>query len=323
MYLNGGISHLEGWTLLTTKHKILFEEIKELIADLELPPQKMIRKMDDTNIYSHQYDMKLLNQQFLKALSLKNWSPDKQIRSIDGQKNDIGIGLWLGKQEFSLTDLFVMLPPIVKSKNLELVIFLVPEKSISRIGAVSFEQIYSTLSSLVPISSHYPFVILGIGPEKLSFSFHELTSPINSFLIRTIGYTLEEILSLGENSNCEFKEQLPQNKVLAQEVCSFANNKGGGVILFGVSDNGKVTGVDKKSLDSLKLRITDIIRDSCLPVPKIEFYLFDIPNGRTILTIQVYEVEQKPCLTSGRTYIRVGSSVRIATSEEIRKLILA
>ena len=323
MYLTGVISHLEGWHLLSTHYEMLFEELKQLVDDIELPQKVMGRHMDGKNIFNKQYDMKELNQQFLKTLSDKNWQVDERVRAIDGVKNNVGIGLWLGKIQFSLTDLFVMLPNAVKLKDLELTVFLVPQRSVSHIGAVSFEQINSALSELTPLPLNYPFVILGFGPEKSLFSVNELTNPINLFLISTIGHTLEDVLVLGEGTNYEFKEQLPSNKVLAQEICGFANNKGGGVILLGVSDSGKVTGIDNGQSDLLQLQITNIVRDSCFPTPEIKFFKFIISNGQTVLVAQISELEHKPCLTSGKTYIRVGPSVRVATSEEIRKLILA
>lgn len=47
----------------------------------------------------------------------------------------------------------------------------------------------------------------------------------------------------GEGFNVEFKVRVPSKiKELSQEVCAFANS-GGGYILLGIDDKGKVVGV--------------------------------------------------------------------------------
>lgn len=166
-------------------------------------------------------------------------------------------------------------------------------------------------------------MVLGLGREKTIPQVKELTSPINFYLLNSIGYTLEDAISLGESSSYEFKEQLPQNTVLSQEICGFANTRGGGIILLGISDSGETPGIDSDQLDSIQLKILNITRDTCHPVPTIEFFKFEQADGKMLLAVQVTELKQKPCLTSGRAYIRVGPSARMATSEEIRNLILA
>jgi len=60
---------------------------------------------------------------------------------------------------------------------------------------------------------------------------------------------LLELISGGENLRVEFKEsrnKLPAN--LFETICAFLNTKGG-LILLGVNDAGKITGIDTMVLN--------------------------------------------------------------------------
>jgi predicted HTH transcriptional regulator len=50
--------------------------------------------------------------------------------------------------------------------------------------------------------------------------------------------TYSELMLQQERHNCDFKEILPtQSERVAKEICAFANNPGGGVLLIGVNYN--------------------------------------------------------------------------------------
>lgn len=58
-------------------------------------------------------------------------------------------------------------------------------------------------------------------------------------------FKVDEIISQGENSFVEFKNQDVKAESLAREFVAFSNQLGG-VILVGVEDNGSISGINKK-----------------------------------------------------------------------------
>jgi predicted HTH transcriptional regulator len=168
-------------------------------------------------------------------------------------------------------------------------------------------------------------VIIGFSDDQLeTFEVTELNSKIDNFMIDKIGYTFDEMVLLGEKPNYEFKSELPNNQTIAKEVCALANLNDGGVIVFGVTDNGTTLGIPKRTLDEVKQRITNIVRSNCDPIPEFFHEAFDVPHdpNSAVLVTHVNELPRKPCTVQGRVYIRSGPSVQPADSEEIRKMVL-
>lgn len=59
---------------------------------------------------------------------------------------------------------------------------------------------------------------------------------------------LLEIISNGENSYVEFKEEAIKAKELGEEFIAFANSEGG-TLIIGVSDAGDIKGVQDKNIE--------------------------------------------------------------------------
>ena len=59
---------------------------------------------------------------------------------------------------------------------------------------------------------------------------------------------LLEIINNGENSGVEFKRDTLQNHDLAKELVAFSNF-GGGLVLLGVEDDGRISGVTRGNLE--------------------------------------------------------------------------
>lgn len=110
---------------------------------------------------------------------------------------------------------------------------------------------------------------------------------------------LLQILKEGESTTVEFKETL--NKDIARSVCSFANTKGGR-ILIGVKDDGTPMGIND---DKCQQEISDQLQ-KLRPMPEVT--IDELPIAAT--KIIIINVEESNMLVSvnNTVYIRVGTN---------------
>lgn len=130
---------------------------------------------------------------------------------------------------------------------------------------------------------------------------------------------LLELIKNGENSLVEFKEEQVTPANLAGEIVAFANAEGG-TILIGVNDEGSITGVKRKDIEEWVINIS---RNNCYPslIPLFEKILLE---EKTVAIITIPKREGIVHRTSdGRYFIRVGSTKRDATPEELARLFQA
>ena len=121
----------------------------------------------------------------------------------------------------------------------------------------------------------------------------------------------------GEDTYLELKVKLSNTEKIAQEIVALANT-GGGVIIFGVSDQLRVEGVDDP--EDVREELVRICREQVVPslVPYIDLMAFD--SGRRIVALDI-EGKRRPYRTrDGRYYIRLGAEKREATREELSSL---
>lgn len=135
---------------------------------------------------------------------------------------------------------------------------------------------------------------------------------------------IQEIIRQPEGRRLEFKEQLPSHADLAKTIVAFANDAGGDFYLGIKNDPREITGVPETDLMTLEEKITNIIHDQCYPVilPEITFLNID---GKHILRVQIYKGSNLPYFLKKKsyeqgTYIRVGSTNRLASTEIIAEL---
>ncbi len=127
---------------------------------------------------------------------------------------------------------------------------------------------------------------------------------------------LSEIISNGENSYYEFKEEGIKAKELAEEIVAFANSEGG-MIFIGVDDDGNIKGVSDNSIEE---KIMNICRNNCIPNISPGFQSVDI-NGKAVAVVTIGKGLNKPYYTTDhKYYIRVGTTKRIASREELLRL---
>ena len=118
---------------------------------------------------------------------------------------------------------------------------------------------------------------------------------------------LNLILEEGEGQFMEFKESF-DSKNLAKEIVAFANSEGGR-IFFGVSDKGKIKGIEINN--KLKSQIQDTA-NNCDPSIKIKLEILD-----NILIVNVEEGSNKPYQCSQGFYLRTGANSQKLSRDEI------
>lgn len=127
---------------------------------------------------------------------------------------------------------------------------------------------------------------------------------------------LVSLVSGGESVSLEFKENLPDpSGKLAYEMAAFANTQGG-TILIGVRDNGEIVGVPNP--DRVIRDIANLARDSVTPPIRPGISRVHIAN-HSVVAVEIPQ-QMLPRQVKGRHYLRVGTTVRQATSEEIAAL---
>lgn len=127
---------------------------------------------------------------------------------------------------------------------------------------------------------------------------------------------INEIIQQGENSAVEFKAADVRPESLAKEMVAFANHLGGRILL-GVDDGGAVVGVNKPCVEEW---VMNIARNNVVPGLQVDV------NEHVIADLRVVEVVvpkglHKPYQTlDGKYLLRVGSTNRQATKEELSRL---
>ncbi|MFO7992029.1 MAG: helix-turn-helix domain-containing protein [Thermoplasmata archaeon] len=127
---------------------------------------------------------------------------------------------------------------------------------------------------------------------------------------------VEKLIRKGESSTVEFKESLKLRNMILEAVSSLSNSTGG-VILVGITDSGKISGVDvgENTLERLANRIKQNTDPQVYP----EIITKKI-DEKEIVVIRVKESQEKPVFYKDKAYKRVGKSTHKLNSSEIRNL---
>ncbi len=131
----------------------------------------------------------------------------------------------------------------------------------------------------------------------------------------------EEILALiagGESQTVEFKRDISQRSDTAGELIALANS-GGGTLLVGVEDDGRINGVADP--DAAMNSLANISRDNCRPslYPLIERVEM---QGKSVVAARVEKRTGPPFENnSGQCYLRVGPTKRLATPQERARML--
>ena len=127
---------------------------------------------------------------------------------------------------------------------------------------------------------------------------------------------LLDIVSTGETTKVQFKEELPHRDSVAQEIVAMSNSLGG-VILLGVKDvTGELVGLSAEQIEEYD-RIVSQVADNIKPIVYIttEVIKVDVDNSiKNILVVNIQEGVNKPYKTAkGEVYVKQGSNKRLLT----------
>ncbi|NCS89337.1 MAG: ATP-binding protein [Ignavibacteria bacterium] len=99
-----------------------------------------------------------------------------------------------------------------------------------------------------------------------------------------------ELIKDGENYNCEFKRKFSTHQKIAKEMIAFANS-GGGYLLFGIDDDGKIIGVESEKSEANLIK--DTANNYCEPSIKFNIEFKEIKD-KEIIIVEVPASDDKP-----------------------------
>lgn len=127
-------------------------------------------------------------------------------------------------------------------------------------------------------------------------------------------YHIKQLIFEGEGVNVDFKKTITSCEKIAKTMVSFANNKGGR-LLVGVADNGDIKGV--KSEEEEKYMLTKAANFFCRPAVELLFEEVYFDN-KIVLVAEIKESDSKPHYALGDdkkwwVYIRVKDKSLLAS----------
>jgi len=131
---------------------------------------------------------------------------------------------------------------------------------------------------------------------------------------------LERLIATKERDTLEFKKSTMLLKSAAQTLCGFLND-GGGIVLIGVSDSGKIVG--QHVTDNTRQEIARELH-KFEPFSKIKTEYMDLPNSdKTVIILTAhYEPEGIPYTYDGRAYERIDATLIKMTQQKYQQLLL-
>jgi len=131
---------------------------------------------------------------------------------------------------------------------------------------------------------------------------------------------LIKLIEDGESLTVEFKQRFSTEEKIAKEMIAFANTKGG-VMIFGVEDDGKICGVlsEKGEAELIKTAAEKYCE------PPVQYSIDFLNIGKDeLVVVNIYESENKPHriqdyqkkidLNTAQVYVRVNDKSVLAGS---------
>ena len=138
-----------------------------------------------------------------------------------------------------------------------------------------------------------------------------------------LGMNIKDLI--GEATEYDKKLALEEKKPKSwcKSVSAFANTFGGALI-FGVSNEGMVVGLENPEGDAEK--ISEVIKTRLDPMPEFKLRFYQTEDGKVLIILDVYKGDETPYYYSGdgvlEAYVRVGNESVKATATELKRLVL-
>jgi len=133
---------------------------------------------------------------------------------------------------------------------------------------------------------------------------------------------LLDLIQKGESSSVQFKERLPNQDSLAQEMVAFSNSEGG-LIVIGVNDKtGSLNGLSFEEIQSINKQLVNVASQSVHPPVFITTETVTVSENNLIV-VYIREGISKPYKDRlGTIYVKNGSDKRRVTSnDELARLL--
>jgi hypothetical protein len=178
----------------------------------------------------------------------------------------------------------------------------------------------------VPLLRHVPISYFEKSPKiKSAINQKIISKEAKKHKISPISIPSEtEILDIckhGEDQTYEFKAPGVEISKITKEIAAFLNTKKGGLIFYGIDDDGYIIGADLRR-QNFDQALQNSIRNTISPQPNIEIEEKDV-LGHKVLIILIPPWDRKNIYQykmDGRIYIRKGTNNFVATPEELKKL---
>jgi Putative DNA-binding domain len=199
-------------------------------------------------------------------------------------------------------------------KDLELVQLVMEDgKPLKKDGSLVYEKI--------PLIKHLSTTYFD-KPEKLP-SKPKVKSSKSGKVSATLRIpTEQEILDIckgGEDQLYEFKAAGAEMKTLSKEICAFANTSGGGLLFYGVEDDGTIDNSDQ-SRQKFDQSLQNSVRNMISPPLSVRVVEKEVV-GHKILVIAIPPWDRKHVYHfDGRVYIRKGTNAFSVKPEESKLL---
>jgi predicted HTH transcriptional regulator len=131
-----------------------------------------------------------------------------------------------------------------------------------------------------------------------------------------------DLISKGESSTVQFKERLPHQDSLAQEMVAFSNTEGG-ILIIGVNDKtGSLNGLSFDEIQTINRQLVKVPSQSVFPSITITTETVNV-EGSNLIVVGIKEGFSKPYKDRlGSIYMKNGSDKRRVTSnDEISRLL--
>lgn len=135
---------------------------------------------------------------------------------------------------------------------------------------------------------------------------------------------LKKIISRGEDSYNQFKEDVRNSDSLAAEIVAFSNSEGGRIFI-GISNEGNLTGLSLADVGRINQLISNASNQHVRGPVTVQTENIPITSKRLVIALIIPEGIDKPYFDhQGVIWLKNGADkIRVKSKEELRRLFLS